>query len=410
MRPGRDVVVAGLRRLRRGSVAVQATRARRRARRAFPSLVVDGPEWLRSLLASSAMVRRRGGARAAIVVRGPGFRGTSADRHGGDVVGYRAEAPRQLDPAPFVAANAVWRRWPLRLAGAPEDIVLANRHARRQMPSVGSARRDPAAYLRSAGRAHRDYRAAYRRHAVAVVDDILGGARHGGRPGAAAPQVSVLCVSNRPSRLAGIVANYQRQSVESRELVVVAHGDGFDEAVLERTLGAVPGGRWSLAPREWTLGRCLNDGLERCRARHVAKLDDDDLYGAEYLADALLSSMISGAAVTGKHSYVANLIGSDMVIVRFPGQECRPSRYLAGGTLVLDREQLGDLAFPDLTIGEDQGLIREAWGAGLLVYSGDMFNYVQHRGDGNTWQASDPYLLRGSVVLGGSASIDAVMI
>ncbi|MDQ3176801.1 MAG: glycosyltransferase [Actinomycetota bacterium] len=401
------------RRLHRLTIDVHAAGARRRSR--LPRLCVLGEPWFATLLSSSATVTR-GRRRVDGVVFGPGFLALDGDATGRPPATYRADGPTSagvvvLDPAPFVAADAVFRRRHRRIDGAPADILAANEAARRTMPELPGSEGAAETWMGEAAAAHRRYRDAYGRHSAMVVAEIVepasGAAPDHRRDGV---DVSVLCVTNRPQRLADVVGNYERQSCAAGELVIVAHGDGFDDERLSEALTAVPNARWVRAPGAWSLGACLNHGLDQCRARRVAKFDDDDLYGEHYLADAVLSSVVSGAAVVGKRSYVAHLTATDRLILRFPGEECRPSAYLAGGTLVIDRDQLGGVRFPDLTVGEDQGLIRSLRRAGRWAYAGDMFNYVQCRGDDNTWRADEQQLRRRAVDLGASDRIDGMLI
>jgi hypothetical protein len=382
-------------------------RCLRRIRPGRPAvLIVDGDPWLRSLMSSAAVAvrprdpRRR---RAVAVLTGPG---------GGHRVPARSADPRQfgyragigaggveLDPAPLVAVDAVVRR--RRIDGAPADVRALHADARRPIPPVpvNGDQNDLIAYLDRARAAHSDYRAAYRRTSLDVLSAMGIGVRS---------DVTVLCVTNRPHLLANVIDNFLRQSNCEAELLVVTHGEHCsDEAA--GVLSGVDGARQLAAPGDVTLGACLNLGLADCRTRYVAKFDDDDFYGADYLTDALLSARASSAAVVGKHSYFVHLEGQHRTLLRFPGRECRPTTYLAGGTMFLDRERLGDMWFPDLTVGEDQGLIRRCLLRGRGVYAGDMFNYLQHRGSHNTWVADDAYLSRNALDAGSGAGIDIVV-
>ena len=135
-----------------------------------------------------------------------------------------------------------------------------------------------------------------------------------------------------------LVTNSDRYSDVDVEASVERSSQGCRATVLRR-------------PRERSLGACLNDGMDATDARFVAKFDDDDLYGPQYLADALRAFTYSGAGVVGKHTYYAYLAGSDRTVLRFPAREFSYSSTLAGGTLVIDRDRTGSLRFPDVSIG-----------------------------------------------------------
>ncbi len=382
---------------------------RRRLRAPRPELIVDAEPWLAALLASAARVRRptpRASTSTMAVVVGP--RARQPHDAGLPVVGYRTGTAIDLDRAPFVALDAMWRRPARMLRGAPEDVRLLNEAAARLVPRAPRDGSGTEAFVDACRDVHIAARRAYGRHAMDVVAEIE--AKTSPKPPGGGPGVSVLCSTNRRANLEAVVDNYRQQRHESRELVVIAHGDGFDDQALADALGDVAGARWYRAPQAWTLGRCLNFGIEHCNERFVAKFDDDDAYGPEYLGDSLLAATASRATIVGKHSYFAVLERSDRTILRFPGRECRFTPYLAGGTLMIDVQAIGPLRFPDRNIGEDQGLIRACLAAGQAVFAGDMFNYVQRRGDHNTWTAADDYFARGALIVGDASMSGRAMV
>ena len=295
-----------------------------------------------------------------------------------------------------------------RLCGRPPGFVVAGERRRLvATPDPSCGAETVTRYLTDARRAHQRYRDAY---TSAMAAEVIAGTDARGRRVAApaVAEVTVLCVTSRPQRLGDVVDNVRRQSPPAGKLLVVCHGAGFDPPAVTGALASIDGGRWMSAPAGWSLGECLNLGIGRCDTRYVAKFDDDDFYGARYLSDALMSAHVSGAALVGKRSYFAHLASQDATLLRFPGKECRPSTYLAGGTLLVDLEQLGELRFPDRTVGEDQDLIRSCLLRGRGVYAGDMFNYVQRRGTHNTWQANDEYLRRKALVVGAGERLDLI--
>jgi len=124
-------------------------------------------------------------------------------------------------------------------------------------------------------------------------------------------------------------------------------------------------------------------------SRFVAKFDDDDRYGAHHLVDSLRAHGYAGAGVVGKHTYYAEIEATGERLLRFPGNEFRYTSTLAGGTLVIDRDRTGDLAFDDISLGEDRAFIAACNRRGLSTFSADRFNFVQSRGRDNTWTIAD---------------------
>jgi hypothetical protein len=83
---------------------------------------------------------------------------------------------------------------------------------------------------------------------------------------------------------------------------------------------------------------------------------------------------------------------------------------VAGGTLVVDRGRIGDVRFPDLSVGEDGEFLRRCELAGVSVYSADRFNYIQRRTADNTWRIDHRHFSRGSVVVGAGADLAPALV
>jgi glycosyltransferase involved in cell wall biosynthesis len=240
-------------------------------------------------------------------------------------------------------------------------------------------------------------------------------ARHGAYRRAVDPvsgRVAIVCVSSRPHRLDAVVEAVRCQAVAPRELVFVTNSDLFDSVDVESALAPLRRDRIRVVvlrrPADRSLGACLNDAMDATDARFVAKFDDDDLYGPNYLADALRAHSYSGAAVVGKHTYYAYLAPEDRTVLRFPANEFSYSSTLAGGTLVVDRALLGDLGFPDISLGEDRGLIAACHRRGLSTFSADRFNFVQVRSSDNTWTIGRDDFVSGAVDVADGLATDVV--
>lgn len=219
----------------------------------------------------------------------------------------------------------------------------------------------------------------------------------------AAGSVAVVCVSNRPQLIPNVVANVRRQSHPLSECILVLNTGEGDLSEVSRAMSVLgaDGVESSLLSRsaELSLGRCLNDALARTDARFVAKFDDDDIYGPEFIADSLRAHAHAAAGVVGKHSYYAHLVESEELVLRFPTHEFTYSSTLAGGTLVIDREVVGEQRFDDISLGEDRAFIRACNRRGISTFSADRFGYLQTRSRDNTWAISREQFLEKSVVV-----------
>lgn len=202
-------------------------------------------------------------------------------------------------------------------------------------------------------------------------------------------RVAIVCVSRRPHLLGQVVQNVAAQSHRDLDFVFVANAPEFDAEHVRRSLDHIAGVQIQVPAAGTSLGTALNEAMEATDARFVAKFDDDDLYGPNYIADALRAHAVAGAGIVGKHSYYAHLAESDRTVLRFPGHEFSYGSTLAGGTLVIDRDVVGDQQFPDVSIGEDRAFLARCHRRGISTYSADRFNFVQIRSADNTWTLPD---------------------
>jgi hypothetical protein len=210
----------------------------------------------------------------------------------------------------------------------------------------------------------------------------------------ASRRVAVVCVSMRPHLVDLVVASVSRQAPGlDLDVVFVANHPAFAQLDLEHRFATVGGATLIRAEHGTTLGAALNLGLDATNERFVAKFDDDDWYGPGYLLDGLRAHGYAGAGVVGKHSYYADIECTGERYLRFPGHEFRYSGTLAGGTLLLDRDRVGDLRFENISLGEDRAFLAACHRRGVSTFSADRFGFVQRRGSDNTWMvASDDFL------------------
>ena len=283
-------------------------------------------------------------------------------------------------------------------AALPPGFAELASAARREVSATPPRRRSGAlsdAWLAATATAHGSYRNAHQRTTTHVVNRALATQC---RPCLVLDhEVAIVCATNRPAHLDNIVENYQRQRYGPCRLVVVTNSSEFDLQAVERRLSVVPGASVIAVPEHQSLGTCLNAGMKADDARFVAKFDDDDRYGPEYLVDLMVAHRFARAGVVGKHSHVARFTTDDRTYVRFPGREFEYTSWVAGGTLVIDRNRVGDLQFRDLSLGEDGAFLADCQRAGQSIYAADRFHYVQHRTDSNTWKIRRKDYLRHAI-------------
>ncbi|MHA7180898.1 glycosyltransferase family protein [Arthrobacter sp. MDB2-24] len=210
------------------------------------------------------------------------------------------------------------------------------------------------------------------------------------------PTLSALVPTLRQGQLKHICRMIGSQTGVRAQLVLLAHGIPLPEPKVRAMASAygIDDVVFLAEPAETTLGACLNRCVAAADGQVLAKMDDDDHYGPNYLSDQLFALEYSGADAVGKQAHYMHLTASDAVILRSGEREHRFTDFVMGPTIVAHAELLRNNPFPDLRSGEDTAFLRNVSAGGGTIYSADRFNYVQVRnGSGHTWQIDDAELL-----------------
>jgi hypothetical protein len=215
------------------------------------------------------------------------------------------------------------------------------------------------------------------------------------------PRIAALLVSNRPEDALAAIERIGRQRYRPLELIVGCHG--FSSASVAGALSRLPQDI-SVSVHEFSsefsLGQCLNESISASGANVIAKMDDDDHYGPNYLTDAVHALEYSRAPIIGKAASYTYLESQDRTVLRRPGyEEMLYNGSPTGATLVWDRGVWERNPFPHRTIGEDYSFLRGARRLGADVYVNTRFEFVyRRRRSGNTWQAPDVLFTEGSTI------------
>ncbi|MBP2704802.1 glycosyl transferase family 2 [Microbispora sp. RL4-1S] len=226
-------------------------------------------------------------------------------------------------------------------------------------------------------------RCALRNHGVLARWRGLAG--DAGLPVPPRPAVSILLATRRPDMIASAVRQLERQRGVTAELIVGLHGVPAREAAVGSALLPVTVVE---APAGMPFGAVLNRMAAAASGSLLAKVDDDDWYGPDHLADLLLARLYSGADLVGSAAEFVYLEPLDVTIRRCIGTE-RYAPQVAGGTMLITRaafEAVG--GFRPLPRTVDGQLLEAVLAAGGRVYRTHGFNYVLRRrnAQGHTWR------------------------
>ncbi|MEV1203197.1 glycosyltransferase [Microbispora rosea] len=226
-------------------------------------------------------------------------------------------------------------------------------------------------------------RAALREHGAAAR--WRGLALSAGLPVPPDPRVSILLCTRRPEMVPFAVEQMERQRGVSAELIVGLHGFTAREAAIPRTRLPIT---VIEAPAATPFGEVLNRMAAAASGSYLAKVDDDDWYGPDHLADLLLARRYSGADLVGSAAEFVYLEPLDVTIRRCIGTE-RFVPLVAGGTMLVTRaafEAAG--GFRPLARTVDGQLLQAVEAVGGRIYRTHGLGYVLRRRSayGHTWR------------------------
>ena len=211
------------------------------------------------------------------------------------------------------------------------------------------------------------------------------------------PSVSVVIATCRPDNVKFAIENYRKQVYAEKELLLVLNNAIFDVESIEAQARDLNNVRIVQVDGRVTLGESLNRGVEEASGYYIAKMDDDDYYGENYLSDMMLAADFSGAEILGKGTYFVHMKASNITALRSVASQHEFTDFVAGATLTGQREVLREIRFPDCTRGEDSSLLATASKAGCRIYSADAFNTLVVRGTDHqrhTWDIGDSDFLK----------------
>lgn len=206
--------------------------------------------------------------------------------------------------------------------------------------------------------------------------------------------VSVVLATRRPEQLDFALSQVARQrGVDSLELVLAPHGFAPDPAAVR---AAVPGVDVRVVPAEADayFGDVLNAAATAAGGDVVLKMDDDDWYAPDVVADLLRARAYSGAELVGMPAEFHYLAPLDLTVKRGHPTELY-AKFVAGGTMMVDREVLREVGgFRRVRKYVDAQLLAAVTAAGGAIYRTHGLGYLLRRNEsGHTWQVDMDYLL-----------------
>jgi hypothetical protein len=208
-------------------------------------------------------------------------------------------------------------------------------------------------------------------------------------------RVSILLATRRPEMLPFALGQAARQRGSEVEVVLATHGFDADPATLGAFRESCPTPLVTVhVEASVHFGEVLNRAASVASGDLLLKMDDDDWYGPDFVADLVSAHGYSGAQVVGcapEFTFLEEL----SLTTRWatPTEVFRP--FIAGGTLLVERSTFRSLGgFRHTVKYVDANLLSGIIAAGGTVYRTHGLGYVlRRRANGHTWDPGLGYFL-----------------
>ncbi|WP_066023360.1 MULTISPECIES: glycosyltransferase [Clostridium] len=216
------------------------------------------------------------------------------------------------------------------------------------------------------------------------------------------PNVSIIVPTNKRNYISNIAKNYMNLNYPNKELIIIINKDNIKAKECGELTDKYDNVRIFKLKENTTLGECLNFGVSVAQYDYIAKMDDDDYYGPNYLTDQMNAFNYTRAAIVGKAAYFICFEDDSSIYINNPTFVHRYVRGLAGGTLLIKKSVFKKCKFEHLNVAEDTSFLTKCYFDGIKIYATDPFNYlyIRHKDMGNnTWKVNKDILKQGYVFL-----------
>lgn len=214
--------------------------------------------------------------------------------------------------------------------------------------------------------------------------------------------VSIIASTNKPKYMNNIFDNYKRQNYKNKELIIILNNNKIDIERWKKEKEKYENIRVFQIDENEDLSDCINFGVSKSSADLIAKFDDDDYYGPNYLNEAIEAITSTKAGVVGKSKYYAYFEDINKTGLRKKGSENKYTNYIHGPTLVMKRSIIEEFKFINMSQGADQQFLKDCAKNGIKIHSTSIKNFVYFRHSSlehHTWKIDNKKFLKGFTLL-----------
>ncbi len=228
--------------------------------------------------------------------------------------------------------------------------------------------------------------------------------------------VTAICSSKRPGFADRVAQMLKAQTHENLHVIYVAHGPDHDLDAVRRSFASLESVTiLQLFDANAPLGEALNLALDHCKTDLVAKIDDDDFYGPNYIRSAVSAFHYNGCdnvGIVGKARAYCYVEDANVLALRFSAAHENNIRdRVYGSTIFWSRRALSDQRFILANTGEDSQFYVDAAKRGVKIYSTESADYlcIRYAAPGaHTWNISARDFLTTATIAAKDIRLDLV--
>lgn len=188
------------------------------------------------------------------------------------------------------------------------------------------------------------------------------------------PQISVITTTNRLDMLERYFDQMNSQEHVLLEINLVLDGINLNETKINYIKTNSPFKiNFIESSSSESLGQKLNNAVSNAENHYIAKIDDDDFYGSNYMIDQWLSLKYSNADMVGKSDTMYYFEDDDSTYLKNNGEFYEFTDSVHGSTIFSYKNVLEEIPFANISKAVEINLLRRFVNRNFKIYSNHPF-------------------------------------
>lgn len=191
-------------------------------------------------------------------------------------------------------------------------------------------------------------------------------------------RISIITPTRKKDCIDQLMNNYYRQKYNNKELIIVINDDEMNPKMFEEYVKKDKSIQVYQLPAKLHLAECLNLAITKANYEYIARFDDDDYYGEEYLQEINLNFQTKACDIINKGSFYTYFKGNKTLLKRGIGKENKYGAEGGGATTCFKKEIFDNIHYVSIDRC-DSILMKACREKGYTLYSTTPYNFMAVR-------------------------------